>query len=47
MSNANQSPLRLLPAPDADTVELLYRNFGDVLIPLDKLRVQYFRHLNE
>lgn len=47
MSNANQSPLRLLPAPDAATVELLYRNFGDVLIPLDKLRVQYFRHLNE
>ena len=47
MTNANQSPLRLLPAPDADTVELLYRNFGDVLIPLDKLRVQYFRHLNE
>ena len=47
MTNANQSPLRLVPAPDADTVELLYRNFGDVLIPLDKLRVQYFRHLNE
>ena len=47
MSNANQNPLRLLPAPDAGTVELLYRNFGDVLIPLDKLRVQYFRHLNE
>ena len=47
MSNANQSPLRLLPAPDADTVELLYRNFGDVLIPLDKLREQYFCYLNE
>ena len=47
MSNANQNPLRLLPAPDPATVELLYRNFGDVLIPLDKLRVQYFRHLNE
>ena len=47
MSNANQSPLRLVPAPDAATVELLYRNFGDVLIPLDKLREQYFRYLNE
>ena len=47
MSNANQNPLRLMPAPDAATVELLYRNFGDVLIPLDKLRAQYFRHLNE
>lgn len=47
MSNANQNPLRLMPAPDAATVELLYRNFGDVLIPLDKLRAQYFRYLNE
>ena len=47
MSNANQNPLRLMPAPDAATVELLYRNFGDVLIPLDKLREQYFCYLNE
>lgn len=47
MSNANQNPLRLMPAPDPTTVELLYRTFGDVLIPLDKLRVQYFRNLNE
>ena len=47
MTNATQNPLRLLPAPDAATVELLYRNFGDVLIPLDKLREQYFRYLNE
>lgn len=47
MSNDHQTPLRLLPAPDPATIELLYRNFGDVLIPLDKLRVQYFRHLNE
>lgn len=28
-------------------MELLYRTFGDVLIPLDKVRVQYFRNLNE
>ncbi|NNB51444.1 pyocin activator PrtN family protein [Pseudomonas fragi] len=47
MSNTNQNPLRLMPAPDAATVELLYRNFGDVLIPLAKLREQYFRYLNE
>lgn len=47
MSNANQNPLRLMPAPDSTTVELLYRTFGDVLIPLEKLRVQYFRNLNE
>lgn len=47
MTNSNQTPLRLLPAPEAATVELLYRSFGDVLIPLEKLRVQYFRNLNE
>lgn len=47
MSNTNQIALRLPHAPDATTVELLYRTFGDVLIPLDKVRVQYFRNLNE
>lgn len=47
MSHANQPPLRLMQAPDAATVELLYRSFGDVLIPLDQLRVRYFRNLNE
>ena len=47
MKDTQQAPLRLMPAPDPATVELLYRSFGDVLIPLDKLRVQYFRHLNE
>lgn len=44
---ADQQPLRLLPAPDPATVELLYRTFGDVLIPVDKLRERYFRNLNE
>jgi len=47
MKDANQTPLRLMPAPEAATVELLYRTFGDVLIPLDKLRAQYFRNLND
>ncbi|VVN71596.1 pyocin activator PrtN family protein [Pseudomonas fluorescens] len=47
MSSDNQSTLRLLPAPDSATVELFYRTFGDVLISLEKLRVQYFRNLNE
>ncbi|WP_122433864.1 pyocin activator PrtN family protein [Pseudomonas viridiflava] len=47
MNHSNQNPLRLMPAPDAATIELLYRTFGDVLIPLEKLRVQYFRNLNE
>jgi hypothetical protein len=42
-----QPPLRLMSPPDAATVELLYRIFGDVLIPLEKLRAQYFRNLNE
>ncbi|MBS7472165.1 pyocin activator PrtN family protein [Pseudomonas syringae] len=37
----------ILTACQAATVELLYRTFGDVLIPLDKLREQYFRNLNE
>ncbi len=47
MKESSQPPLRLMPAPDTATIELLYRTFGDVLIPLDKLRVQYFRNLNE
>ncbi|MGG2019513.1 pyocin activator PrtN family protein [Pseudomonas sp. S8] len=47
MSNAAQNPLRLHPAPELATVELLYRIFGDVLIPLEKVREQYFRNLNE
>ncbi|MET3052078.1 pyocin activator PrtN family protein [Pseudomonas alkylphenolica] len=47
MSTNTQIALRLPHAPDPTTVELLYRTFGDVLIPLEKLRVQYFRNLNE
>lgn len=47
MSNANQTPLRLLPAPDSSTVEMLHKIFGDVLIPLEELRERYFRNLNE
>ena len=45
--HVDQPPLRLLPAPDPATVELLYRTFGDVLIPLEKLRERYFRNLNK
>jgi len=47
MRDADQAQLRLMPAPDTATIELLYRTFGDVLIPLDKLRAQYFRNLND
>lgn len=46
-AHAEQQPLRLLPAPDPVIVELLYRTFGDVLIPVEKLRERYFRNLNE
>jgi hypothetical protein len=47
MTAANQNPLRLHAAPESATVELLYRIFGDVLVPLEKVREQYFRNLNE
>lgn len=47
MSNAAQTPLRLSPAPESTTIELLYRTFGDVLIPLEAVREKYFRNLNE
>ncbi|OVZ28241.1 transcriptional regulator [Pseudomonas aeruginosa] len=43
----NQPELRLTPAPRPETVELLYRTFGDVLIPLEHLRIRYFHNLNE
>lgn len=46
-AHADQQPLRLLPAPDPATVELLYRTFGDVLIPVEKVRERYFRNLNK
>lgn len=47
MKGISKNPLRLMPAPETATVELLYRTFGDVLIPLEKVREQYFRNLNE
>src|SRR5450830_544044 len=47
MSNISQTPLRLQPAPDSATIEMLHQLFGDVLIPLEKLRVHYFKNLNE
>ncbi len=42
MSNNSQTPLRLQPAPDSATVEMLHQLFGDVLIP-GKLRAHYSR----
>jgi len=47
MSHISQTPLRLQPAPDSATIEMLHQLFGDVLIPLEKLRVHYFKNLNE
>ncbi|MDB1113749.1 MULTISPECIES: pyocin activator PrtN family protein [Pseudomonas] len=47
MSNISQTPLRLQHAPDSATIEMLHQLFGDVLIPLEKLRVHYFKNLNE
>lgn len=46
MSTANQRELRLPPAPRAQTVELLFRVFGDVLAPVDTVRERYFQRLN-
>ncbi len=42
----SQKELRLPPAPRAQTVELLYRTFGDVLAPADQVRTRYFANLN-
>lgn len=46
MSQATQRELRLPPAPRAQTVELLYRTFGDLLAPADQVRTRYFQHLS-
>ena len=46
IKHTNQAPLRLLPEPDRQTIELLFRTFSDVLIPLEQVREQYFRNLN-
>lgn len=32
--------------PSADTVALLFEQFGDVLIPLENVRARYFRNLS-
>lgn len=43
----SQQELRLPPAPRAQTVELLYRTLGDVLVPADQVRIRYFGNLNQ
>lgn len=47
MSQANQRELRLAWAPNPQTVELLFRTFGDVLAPLEKVREHYFYKLSD
>ena len=32
--------------PSQQTLELLYRTHGDVLVPIDRVRTVYFRHLS-
>jgi hypothetical protein len=41
-----QQPLRLQPAPRQSTVEMLFRMFGTVLVPLEDVRAKLFRNLN-
>ncbi|WP_017517065.1 pyocin activator PrtN family protein [Pseudomonas nitroreducens] len=43
---SQQPNLRLLPAPRPNLVEYLFRLFGDVLVPVEVVRVRYFRNLN-
>ncbi|MGF0333499.1 pyocin activator PrtN family protein [Ectopseudomonas toyotomiensis] len=45
--NDQQQPLRLLPAPRPTTLDMLFRMFGTVLIPLEAVRTELFRNLNE
>ncbi|MCY1529375.1 Pyocin activator protein PrtN [compost metagenome] len=47
MSQHTQRELRLPPAPRAQTVEMLFRTFGDVLAPVEQVRARYFRNLND
>lgn len=44
--NDQQQPLRLLPAPRPTTLDMLFRMFGTVLIPLEAVRAELFRNLN-
>ncbi|AYF88645.1 transcriptional regulator [Pseudomonas sp. DY-1] len=43
----NQQRLNLLAQPRPMTVDMLFRMFGTVLIPLEDVRTRMFRNLNE
>lgn len=42
----HQQQLRLLAPPRPMTVELLFRMFGNVVIPVEEVRTRLFRNLN-
>lgn len=42
----NQMPMRLPLAPARDTLDRLFQVFGDELIPVEDIRVRYFRSMN-
>jgi len=44
--NDQQHCLRLHPAPRQSMVDMLFRMFGTVLIPLEAVRTSLFRNLN-
>ncbi len=43
----NQRPMRFRLSPAADTLERLFRVFGDELLPVEEVRTRYFRTINE
>lgn len=45
--NANDTGATTSVARESGTTEMLYRMFGEILVPLDKVRTHYFRNLNE
>lgn len=47
MTASVQRELRLPKAPRSQTVELLYRIFGDLLVPFEQVRERYFSNLNQ
>lgn len=46
MKPAYQRALRLSIAPLPDTLGRLFQIFGDELIPIEEVRVRYFRNMN-
>ncbi|MFL9672791.1 pyocin activator PrtN family protein [Pseudomonas marginalis] len=47
MTASVQHELRLPIAPRSQTVDLLYRTLGDLLVPVEQVRERYFSNLNQ